>query len=94
MKPYQPLMNQNTQRSGNTRNKIEGPASKKTNEPPKMSDHKYQVPKPLPFARSISNKERGGPPKRTPNLDKPIATTRFKIETTYTHYNIIDTFYI
>jgi hypothetical protein len=87
-------MNQNTQRRGNPRNKMEGHASKKTNEPPNLVDHKGNIKfsNPLLVARSISNKERGGPPKRTPSLDEPIARTHFKIKTTCTHYNIIDTF--
>jgi phosphopantothenoylcysteine synthetase/decarboxylase len=42
-------------------NKVEGPTSKKTKEPRKRVNHKgeQQVPEPLPFVRSISNKERG-----------------------------------
>jgi hypothetical protein len=36
-------MNQNTERRGNPRNKMEGHASKKTNEPPKMVDHKGTI---------------------------------------------------
>ncbi len=41
-------MNQNTQRRGDTRNKMEGPASKKTNEPPKMADYKGNIKLPNP----------------------------------------------
>jgi hypothetical protein len=40
MKPCQSNKNQSTHKRGNTRNKMEGPMSKKTNEPPKMADHK------------------------------------------------------
>jgi hypothetical protein len=44
----------------------------------------HQLPEPLPIARSISNKERGGPLERTPSLKEPspIATTCFKAEIT------------
>jgi len=41
MKPCQPQINQSTQKKeGKTRNKMEGPASKKTNEPPKRANNK------------------------------------------------------
>jgi hypothetical protein len=42
----------------------------------------HQVPKPLSLAKSISNKERGGPPQRRPSLNEPSpnATTCSKIE--------------
>jgi hypothetical protein len=41
---------------------MEGPTSRKTNEPPKRASHKgkHQVLEPLPVTRSISNKERRG----------------------------------
>ncbi len=53
----------------------------------------HQIPKPFPITRSILNKERGAPSKRTLNLKEPshIATTCFKIETTYAHYIAINT---
>jgi hypothetical protein len=40
MKLCQSLKNQSTQQRGNTRNKMEGPASKKTKELPKRANHK------------------------------------------------------
>jgi hypothetical protein len=48
----------------NTKNKKEGPKSKKTIETikegePQMEEHQVLEPSPLLFARSISNKERG-----------------------------------
>ncbi len=49
---------------GNTRNKMEGPTSKKTKEEGEsQGEHQVpdQVPKPPPITRSISNKGRGGP---------------------------------
>ncbi len=51
-------------------------SKRKFRECPPQSEH--QVPRPLPVARSISNKERGEPPKRRPSLDEPIATTCFQ----------------
>jgi hypothetical protein len=47
---------------------MEGPTSKKTNEPPKRVNFKGNIkfPLPPPLARSISNKERGGPLERMP----------------------------
>jgi len=47
-------MNQNTQRRGNPRNKMEGPTSKKKNEPPKMVDHKRnnKFPNPSPSQKA------------------------------------------
>jgi hypothetical protein len=36
---------------------------------------KHQVPQPPPLPISISNKERGGPPERMPNLEEPSPTT-------------------
>jgi hypothetical protein len=52
----------------------------------------HQVPEPHLVARNISNKERGGAPKRIPNLQKPspMATTRLKIK--IARYSIINTF--
>jgi hypothetical protein len=41
-------MNQNTQRKGSPRNKMEGSVFKKTNEPPKMVDHKGNIKFPNP----------------------------------------------
>jgi hypothetical protein len=82
MKPCHP-------KKGKTRNKMEGPMTKKTNEPHKRANHKGTSSSrtPPPVARSISNKERGGPPARRPNLDKPspTATTCLKIETSRLH---------
>jgi hypothetical protein len=56
----------------------------------------HQVLKPPPLARSISNKENGGPPKRTLNLEEPSSTAiaRFKIETICACYNVINTLYL
>jgi len=61
--PCQIINKPKHQRRGNTRNKTEGPTSKKTKEPPKRPHHKGNIKflKPPPLARSISNKERGGP---------------------------------
>jgi hypothetical protein len=58
-------------RKGNPRNKMEGPTSKKTKEPPKRANHNSNIKflKPPPIVRSISNKERGGLPERMPSLD-------------------------
>jgi len=49
-----------------------------------------------PIARSILNKERGGTPKRMPNLDEPshIIITHLKIMVVHTCYNAIDTLYM
>jgi len=79
---------------GNMRNKMEGPTSKKTIEPPKMPNQQgeRQVPGPPPVvARSISNNERGGPPETRPSLEKPspTATAHLKIETACTHIVIM-----
>jgi hypothetical protein len=61
MKPSQSKINQSTPKKkgaggggGDTRNKLEGPMSKKTKE-----QREHQVSKPPPIARSISNKKRG-----------------------------------
>jgi hypothetical protein len=35
--------NQSTQKRGNTKNKMKGPMSKKTNEPPKKANHKGNI---------------------------------------------------
>jgi hypothetical protein len=40
MKPWHSLINQSTQKRGETRNRMEGPMSKKTKEPPKRVNHK------------------------------------------------------
>jgi hypothetical protein len=47
----------------------------------------------LPVVRNISNKERGGPHEKRPNLDEPSPTTEahFKIETTCPHCTTTDT---
>jgi hypothetical protein len=51
---------------------------------------------PFSCERSISTKEKEGPPKRTPSLDKPspIAIACLKIEIAYAHCNIVNTFYL
>jgi hypothetical protein len=53
-------MNQNTQRKGNPKNKMEGPTSKKTNEPPKMVDHKgnNKFPNPSPSQETYQIRKR------------------------------------
>jgi hypothetical protein len=43
MKPCQSKINQSTQKRVNTRNKMEGPTSKKTKEPPKRANHKGNI---------------------------------------------------
>ncbi len=55
----------------------------------------HQLLEPHPIARSIPNKERGGPLERTPSLEEPspIATC-FKTKVTYAHYNITNTLYL
>jgi hypothetical protein len=84
MKPCHSKINQSRRNRGKTRNKMEGPTSKKTDEPPKRENHK----------RNIWNKERGGPPERTPNLDKPSPTTPscLKIEIACACCNTTNTF--
>jgi len=76
---------QSTQERGNTRNKMERPTS-----PRRQMNHPLwegQTTRgtsssrtPFSCERSISTKERGGPPKRTPSLAKPspIATACLK----------------
>jgi hypothetical protein len=53
----------------------------------------HEVPEPPLMARSISNKEKGGPPERRASLEEPspIATACLKIETTCAHCNTTDT---
>ncbi len=53
----------------------------------------HQVLEPLLVAKNISNKERGGPPKKTPGLEEPspIVIAHCKVETVYARCNIIDT---
>jgi hypothetical protein len=53
----------------------------------------HQISKPSLVVISISNRERGGPPERTPSLEKPspTATSRLKIKIVYTCNNTIDT---
>jgi len=86
MKPCHPKINQSSHKREETRNTMEGPTSKKTNEPPKRENLK----------RNISNKERGGPPERTPNLDEPSPTTPacLKIEIACACCNTTNTFYL
>ncbi len=43
MKPCQSYVNQSTQKNGKARNKMEGPMSKKTNEPPKRANQKGNI---------------------------------------------------
>jgi hypothetical protein len=54
----------------------------------------HQVLEPSPIVRSILNKEKGRPYERTFSLKElsPIATTCFKIETTYACYITTNTF--
>jgi hypothetical protein len=79
-----------------TRNKMEGPMSKKTNEPPKRANHNGNIKfmKPSPFAKNISNKKKGEPLEMMPSLDEPsfTPTTHFKIENAYACCNAIKTF--
>jgi hypothetical protein len=51
-------------------NKMEGPTSKKTKKSTQEGEpqREHQVPKPRLAKRSISNKEREGPPERTRSL--------------------------
>jgi hypothetical protein len=65
--------NQSTQKKGNQGKKRESPTSKETNELPKRMgpQGEHQVPKLPPVARSMSNKERGGPCERTLNKKIP-----------------------
>jgi hypothetical protein len=51
---------------------MEGLTSKKMKEVAKRVYHKGNIkfPNPPSIARSISNKERGGPPERTPSLEE------------------------
>jgi hypothetical protein len=104
MKPCQPLKPKKKTKApkkrGNTTNAMEGPTSKRTNEPPLVgrADHKGNIEfsNPPLIMRRISTKEMGGPPERTPSLDKPspIATACFKIENAIAHCNVINTFYL
>jgi hypothetical protein len=72
---------------------MEGPMSKKTKEPPKRANHKGNIDflNPSHVARSISNRERGGLPKRRPNFEELSFVTipRLKIKTTYTHTHVV-----
>ncbi len=55
---------------------MEGPTSKKTKEPPKKVNHKGNIKfLTLPIERNISNKEKEGPLKRMPTLEKPSPIT-------------------
>jgi hypothetical protein len=75
------------------RNKMEGPTSKKTNEPRKRPNQQgeHQVHGPTPLVRSRSNNERGGPSEMRPRLEKPspTATAHLKIETACRHIVIM-----
>jgi hypothetical protein len=68
-----PIINKpkHPKKRGKTRNKMEGPNSKKTKEPPKRANHKANIKFPTPLARSISNKVMGGLPERRPSLEEP-----------------------
>ncbi len=61
--------------------------SRKTKNPPKKNKQKrdHQVFKPFIVTKSISNKERGGPHEKTPNIKglSYTVTTHFKIEIVY-----------
>jgi hypothetical protein len=61
MKPYQPKNNQNTKKRGNTRNKMEGPTSKKTKKTTKEGEPQgeHQVPKPPPVLREAYQIRKG-----------------------------------
>jgi len=78
---------------GNTKNKMEGPMSKKIKKKRDESQREHQVLEPPLVKRSISNKERGGPFEKTPNLQEPspTTTTHFQIEITCACCDIIDT---
>jgi hypothetical protein len=54
----------------------------------------HPVHKPPTLIRSISNNERGGPPKRTPSLEEAssITTVHFKIKIIQALCDVIDTF--
>jgi hypothetical protein len=83
MKPCQSNIKQSTQKGGNTKNKMEGPMSKKTKEP--LKEGKPQVAHQALnscITRSISIKERGGPLVQMHSLLKPspTRTTCLKIE--------------
>jgi hypothetical protein len=43
MTPFQSNINQSTKKRVNMRNKMEGPTSKKTKEPPKRANHKRNI---------------------------------------------------
>jgi hypothetical protein len=49
-----------------------------------------------PIVISVLNKEKGGTPKRMPNLNEPspIIITHLKIKVVYAWYNAINTLYI
>jgi hypothetical protein len=75
---------------------MEGPAFKKTKEPPKRANHKGREHRvfecPL-VAISISNNERGEPLERMPSLEKssPNVISYLKIEIACTCCNATDT---
>jgi hypothetical protein len=58
---------------------MQGPTSKKTNEPPKRLNQKGSVkfPNPPPVARNISNKKRGVPPERRQGKTRIMKTQIF-----------------
>ncbi len=95
MKPYQSKINQSTKKRGNTRNKMEGHTSTKTKKTHQRGWITRGTPSSqTPLARSISNKERGGLPKRTASLKKPspIATAPLKIEIVVTVVTLLTPF--
>jgi hypothetical protein len=53
-------INQNTQKKGKTMNKMEGPKSKRTNEPPKKANHKGNIKFPNPFQSLETHQIRKG----------------------------------
>jgi hypothetical protein len=77
---------------------MEVPTSKKTKKPPKKVNHKGNIkfPKCLLVMRSISNKEKGRPPKRLPNLKEhsPLVTTNLNIKIACACCNTINTLYL
>jgi hypothetical protein len=88
MKPCHPK----TKRKGKTRNKMEGPMSKKTNEPPKRANHKRTSSSRTPLQlqlREAYQIKKGEDllQARRPNLDKPspTATACLKVETSRLH---------
>jgi hypothetical protein len=75
---------------------MKGSMSKKTKDPPKRPNRKGNIKFSNPsVARSISNKERGGPPEKMLCLEEPspTATAHLEIETTCDRCNAIKRLY-